>query len=70
MAFTLPTAAAQVHGFLLKLRRETPSLLAHVAPPFADYARKVSTKSGEDQGLRETSTLAGVGWSEVALSTK
>jgi hypothetical protein len=43
-----PTAPAQVHGVLLKLRRETPSLLAHEAPPLADYARKVSTKSGED----------------------
>ena len=43
-----PMRRAQVHGFLLKLRGETPSLLAHEAPPFADYARKVSTKSGED----------------------
>jgi len=31
------------------VRPPTPSLLAHEAPPFADYARKVSTKSGEDQ---------------------
>jgi hypothetical protein len=29
----------------------TPLPLAHEAPPFADYARKVSTKSGEDQGI-------------------
>jgi hypothetical protein len=57
---TLPTAPAQVHGFLLKLWRETPSLLAHEAPPFADYARKVSTKSGEDHRGK-----ANFGWNEL-----
>jgi hypothetical protein len=37
------------HGMVQIIeRRETPSRLAHEAPPFADYARKVSTKSGED----------------------
>jgi len=45
---TLATTPHQIHRFLLKLRGETPPLLAHEAPPFADYARKVSTKSGED----------------------
>jgi hypothetical protein len=43
----------QVQGFLLKLRGETPLLLAYDAPPFADYARKVSTKSGGDQSCLE-----------------
>ena len=57
---TFPTAPAQVHSFLLKLRRKTSSRLAHQAPPFPDYARKVSTKSGEDH----------FGWNEVELSTK
>ena len=54
LALARPTAPTQVHRFLLNLRRETPSRLAHEAPPFADYARKVSTKSGEDQGLHKT----------------
>jgi hypothetical protein len=49
LTLTLSRASAQVHGFLLKLWRETPSRLTHEAPPFADYAPKVSTKSGEAQ---------------------
>ncbi len=32
--------------------QEALSLLAHEVPPFADYAWKVSTKSGEDQPRR------------------
>jgi hypothetical protein len=51
LAGTFPTAPAQVYRFLFKLWRETPSPLTHEAPPFADYAWKVSTKSGEDQKL-------------------
>jgi hypothetical protein len=46
---SLPAAPTQSHRFLLKLRGETSSRLAHEALPFADYAWKVSTKSGEDQ---------------------
>jgi hypothetical protein len=45
---SLPAAPTQSHRFLLKLRGETSSRLAHEALPFADYAWKVSRKSGED----------------------
>jgi hypothetical protein len=40
---------------------------AQEAPPFADYARKVSTKSGEDQSSDFAQPLAGVGLSSNCL---